>query len=299
MLSLTRICAAQGAPHAPHRTIKGAVEELTPPTGSLRTRREGNLKSSFTIALVLASCLAASPRLHAQTPANATGSGQTNPDPNSQSPANTKPQTPPKADLNSFPTDTSTVPVLPSNSTPPVRYQSTSWFDDGATLPRIPLPSVDTDPARSPDDAAATSESAEDSSSSSSLAGMDRLPKPDDDEPGKHKGLSVSGPSHPETAAEDVNVGSYYLDIKNWKAALSRFQSAMVLDPENPDVYWGLAETERHLGKFAEARTHYQQVLDYDPEGPHGKQARKALKEPEIANAQKPASAPPSASAPQ
>jgi tetratricopeptide (TPR) repeat protein len=73
----------------------------------------------------------------------------------------------------------------------------------------------------------------------------------------------------------------------------------MVLDPENPDVYWGLAETERHLGHYAEARSHYQQVLDYDPDGPHGKQARKALKDPELANAQKPSSAPATATPPQ
>ena len=85
------------------------------------------------------------------------------------------------------------------------------------------------------------------------------------------------------------DVGKYYLQTKNWKAAQSRFDSAMILDPENPEVYWGLAETERHLGKFAEARAHYMKLLDYDPEGPHGKEARKALKEPEIANAASPA----------
>ena len=254
------------------------------------------MKSSFTIPLVLACCLA----VRAQNPANGTGSGQTNPAPDSQSPYNTKPQTTPKPDINSFPTDTSSVPILPSNSTPEVRDQSSSGLDDRATLPRIPLPAVDTDPARSPDDTAGTSDNAEDSSSSSSLTGMDKLlPKPDDEEPGKKRRLTDNEPVHHETASEDVNVGSYYLEIKNWKAALSRFQSAMVLDPENPDVYWGLAETERHLGNFAQARAHYQQVLDYDPDGPHGKQARKALKDPEIANAQKPSSASSPATPPQ
>jgi tetratricopeptide (TPR) repeat protein len=180
---------------------------------------------------------------------------------------------------------------LPSNSAPGTLDRPSGGSDDGAKLPLIPLPSIDTDPVRSPDDPAGATDSGEDSTSSSSLTGLDRLPKPDDEEPGKKRRLTVDGPTHPETAAEDVNVGSYYLDIKNWKAALSRFQSAMVLDPENPAVYWGLAETERHLGNFAAARAHYQQVLDYDPDGPHGKQARKALKDPEIANAQKPSSA--------
>ncbi len=58
-----------------------------------------------------------------------------------------------------------------------------------------------------------------------------------------------------------------------------------MLAPEEPEVYWGLAESQRNLGQFAEARANYQKVLDYDPDGPHGKAARKALKEPEIANA--------------
>jgi len=57
-------------------------------------------------------------------------------------------------------------------------------------------------------------------------------------------------PEHQETAKEDLNVGQYYLDNKDWRAALSRFQSALVLDPDNPDIYWGLAETERHMGNF-------------------------------------------------
>jgi tetratricopeptide (TPR) repeat protein len=253
------------------------------------------VKSSFTMTLVLACCLASGPRLRAQTPANPPASAQTNPAQNSPTQ-----QTAPKPDISSFPTDTSSVPVLPSNSTPPVSDRSFSRLDDDASLPRVPIPTVDTDPVRSPDDPAADSSSAPDSSSSSSLTGMDKLlPRPDDEEPGKHRRLTDDGPAHTETAKEDVNVGTYYLEIKNWKAALSRFQSAMVLDPENPDVYWGLAETERHLGNFAQARAHYQQVLDYDPDGPHGKQARKALKDPELANAQKPSSAPATATPPQ
>jgi tetratricopeptide (TPR) repeat protein len=92
-------------------------------------------------------------------------------------------------------------------------------------------------------------------------------------------------PEHKESAAEDENVGKYYLDNKAWKAALSRFESALVLDPDNPDVYWGLAESQRHLGDFAEARANYQKVVDYDPDSRHGKDARKALKDPEITNA--------------
>jgi tetratricopeptide (TPR) repeat protein len=75
------------------------------------------------------------------------------------------------------------------------------------------------------------------------------------------------------------------MDNKNWKAALSRFQSAMVLAPEEPEVFWGLAESARHLGNFADARGYYLKVIEYDPGSKHAKEAEKVLKNPEIANA--------------
>jgi tetratricopeptide (TPR) repeat protein len=126
----------------------------------------------------------------------------------------------------------------------------------------------------------------------------DLLPPADDDtQPGRrHRRGQQVVPEHHETAAEDESVGQYYLDRKDWKPALSRFQSAMVLDPDNPDVYWGLAEAERHLGNFADARANYQKVIDYDPDSRHGKEAKKALADPQIANAKPPQPAQSSAS---
>ncbi len=58
-----------------------------------------------------------------------------------------------------------------------------------------------------------------------------------------------------------------------------------MLDPENPDVYWGLAEAQRQLGDFSNAKANYQKVMEYDPDSRHSKEARKYLKMPEIANA--------------
>jgi tetratricopeptide (TPR) repeat protein len=105
------------------------------------------------------------------------------------------------------------------------------------------------------------------------------LPRPEDDQPDKKKKLFVKEPTHQEASSKDIEVGDYYLQTKNWKAALSRFESAMVLDPENPEVYWGLAEAEHHLSDFADAKAHYLKLLEYDPDGPHGKQARRELKD--------------------
>jgi tetratricopeptide (TPR) repeat protein len=182
----------------------------------------------------------------------------------------------------------SNVPVLPSKATAPSPGGADSGAYGGEETWRVALPSDELDPARSPDDPEPSA--ANEGDSSSSLAGLDKvLPKADDDQPSGKRKLTVKEPAHQESASTDIDVGKYYLQTKNWKAAQSRFDSAMILDPENPEVYWGLAETERHLGKFAEARAHYLKLLDYDPEGPHGKEARRALKEPEIANATSPA----------
>jgi len=243
------------------------------------------MKSAFAIAFVVACLFVAAPTLCAQShqenqPA---ASGQSSTPAAAQQPARTQQQT----NQNPFPEDTSDVPVMPTRDNPDVP----SAADESKE--RIDLPEEDVDPVRSPEDAGAAAEAGE-SSSSSSLAGMGNLlPGPDDAEtqPGKRgkKGSQIEEPEHQETAAEDENVGKYYLDNKDWKAALSRFQSALVLDPDNPDVYWGLAESERRLGNLAEARANYQKVVDYDPDSRHGKDARKALKDPEIANAKAPA----------
>lgn len=240
------------------------------------------MKRGITVALVLTGCLMAAQRLSAQTPAggDAAGASSGKPADSVQKTAGTQPQT----GSNPFPENTSEVPVLRPNAVP------AEESDSGDNNRRVSLPGEDLDPARSPDDSASSASGDLQPGYSSSATGLDSLlPKPDDDQPGKRKKKNaVAEPDHQETASEDINVGKYYLDNKDWKAALSRFQSAMVLDPDEPDVYWGLAESARHLGNYADARTYYQKVVDYDPDSRHGKDARKALKDPQIANAQKP-----------
>ena len=181
-------------------------------------------------------------------------------------------------EANPFPDD-SNVPVLPSANSPATPPS------DATDYGNVALPGTDGDPVKSPDDAPASVD--ENSGSSSSSSGMDNLlkPPPDEEKGSKHRRLDVPDQAHPESAKEDENVGSYYLDQKNWKAALSRFESAVVLDPENPDVYWGLAEAQRHVGDYASAKANYLKVTEYDPDGKHGKEAKRILKEPELASA--------------
>jgi len=246
------------------------------------------MKRVFSVALVLSGCLWAASQMHAQAPGDAAPPAQ-KPASGAQQPASGS-----SSGANPFPGDTSTVSVLPTQETPALPEGTYNGADNGG----VPLPGEDADPARSPDDPAPAASSGQDEDSSSSLKGMDKfLPQPDDDQPGKHKKLAVKEPTHKEAASKDIEVGGYYLETKNWKAAHSRFESALILDPENPDVYWGLAEAARHLGDLAGAKTNYLKVLDYDPDGPHGKEARKELKDPALANAKVAAPAQPTTNA--
>lgn len=152
----------------------------------------------------------------------------------------------------------------------------------------IALPSDDADPVLSPDDPAIASATGQESGTSDSAAGIDQLDELPPDT-GKHskKGEEdqADAPFPHDGPKKNLDVGNFYLSTSNWQGALSRFESAMIEDPENPEVYWGLAEAQRHLGLYSDARANYLRVVNYDPDSKHGKDARKLLKEPELANA--------------
>jgi hypothetical protein len=237
------------------------------------------------IALALAWCWSVPLPGYSQAPASP-GSSQDRTPPKNSAPDANAPK-PKSQESNPFPEDTTSVPVMPNADSPGTPVAPPESAPD---YYNVTLPNAEKDPVRSPDDADSDTGTGGSSSSSSSSAGLDDLLKPPPDVPktGKHTKGEDAGDTdtvHREGPKEDESVGSYYLDQKNWKAALSRFESALVLDPENPDVYWGLGEAERHLGNYASAKVHYTKVVEYDPESKHGKEAKKILTEPEIANA--------------
>lgn len=131
----------------------------------------------------------------------------------------------------------------------------------------------DGDPVRSPDPAG---NYASGDGFASSRSGITAVPSEDSDEP-----KPVHGKSKASIIKEDIDVGGFYLDRKNWKAAQGRFASAFALDGENPDSVWGLAESERHLQLYKEAAEHYKLFLSYEPDGRRGRDAKKALAEVE------------------
>lgn len=192
-------------------------------------------------------------------------------------PAQSAPTPAGQNDTNPFPEDTNSVPILSNN--PSVLAEPSA---DEAAGARVHLPGSDLDPVPSPDDPVLASGSS--SGFSDSATGLDQLLEPPPNEGKSRKNPKTPAPT-PETAAQDISVGNYYLSTHDWRGALSRFESALVLSPDDPAVYWGLAECQRHLGQFAEARTNYTKVVEYDPDSKRSKEAKKHLHEPEIANA--------------
>ena len=203
--------------------------------------------------------------------------GQAPPQPSK--PPETQKQKP--AESNPFPEDTNNVPLLPNGNAPSIPAPPAS-----AATPST-LPKADVDPVRSPDDPQPDADNGADGFSSSSAGLANVVPPPDTDIDTRsgRKGRNAPPPDHQETAQEDEQIAAYYLDSKKWSAALSRYESAVVLDPENPEVYWGLGEAQRHLGKFAEAKAAYEKLVEYDPDSKHGKEAKKLLKSAELASA--------------
>ncbi len=103
-------------------------------------------------------------------------------------------------------------------------------------------------------------------------------------ERGRRKTQEIA-PEHKETSKEDINVGNFYLDTKDWKGLCrassrpwcwTRRTLKSIGDWPRRSGIWAI---------FADARAYYQKVAEYDPESRHGKEAIKALREPEIAHA--------------
>lgn len=84
---------------------------------------------------------------------------------------------------------------------------------------------------------------------------------------------------NPKLAVEDVKVGGYYLNQRDYKGSYARFKEATLVDPDNADAVFGLAEAARGLNHKDEAVQNYRLYLDAVPNSKKAKEARKALAE--------------------
>jgi len=81
----------------------------------------------------------------------------------------------------------------------------------------------------------------------------------------------------PHKADKDVEVGDFYFKLKNYKAALDRYQEALYYQNNHALATFRLAVCHEKLGDTAEAREAYQAYLKILPEGPLAAQAHQAL----------------------
>jgi len=216
-----------------------------------------------------------------QAPASQSSTSQapTSQAPTSQAqPASQTGQTAKPGSDNPFPGEDSNVPIIPLPGAPGSDAASGDRAGDAGRTPRRDS-DPDGDPVRSPDPAG--NFAAADDGFSSSRSGL-KQPSGDeqvDARPGK----SAKSKTREQLIKEDIDVGGFYMEKKEWKGAKSRFADAFALDGENSDALWGLAEAERHLQLYTEAADHYKLLLSYEPDGKRGREARKGLEAAEAA----------------
>jgi tetratricopeptide (TPR) repeat protein len=96
---------------------------------------------------------------------------------------------------------------------------------------------------------------------------------------------TVLRPWDPHKAAKDVEVGQYYLKLKNYRAALERFNHALTYKQNDAEAIFGLAVTQEKLDLLSLAAQNYRKYLEILPNGPKSKDAQDGLKrvEPQAA----------------
>ena len=84
-------------------------------------------------------------------------------------------------------------------------------------------------------------------------------------------------PWDPHKALKDIEVGDFYLKRKNYRAALDRYQEALVWKPNDAIANFRMAQCLEKLNQPEEALTHYEEYLRILPHGPLSAEAQKGL----------------------
>jgi Tfp pilus assembly protein PilF len=84
-------------------------------------------------------------------------------------------------------------------------------------------------------------------------------------------------PFDPHRAEKDVEVGNYYLKLKNYRAALDRFHDALLYKPKDAEATYGLALTQEKLELFLQSYQNYKEYLELLPEGPTAKESKEGM----------------------
>ena len=129
-----------------------------------------------------------------------------------------------------------------------------------------------------PDVAAGEAPRGESSSKDSQISTEAKRTSQPADAAGEPDDVQEMHPYDPHKAAKDVEVGQYYLKQKNYRAALERFNDALLYKPKDAEATIGLAETQDKLKLSTPAYENYRAYLELLPNGPMAKQAQEAVK---------------------
>jgi tetratricopeptide (TPR) repeat protein len=94
-------------------------------------------------------------------------------------------------------------------------------------------------------------------------------------------------PFNPYRALKDDEVGDFYMKRKNYRAALARYQDALVWKEKDAVANFRMAQCYEKLDQPGDAITHYQEYLKILPGGPFAKDAQKSLEKLKASEAKK------------
>jgi tetratricopeptide (TPR) repeat protein len=92
-------------------------------------------------------------------------------------------------------------------------------------------------------------------------------------------------PWNPYRAMKDDEVGEFYMKRKNYRAALARYQDALIWKEKDAVANFRMAQCYEKLDQPDQAIPHYEEYLKILPEGPFAKEAQKALQKLKAAEA--------------
>lgn len=166
-------------------------------------------------------------------------------------------------------------PTVPKKTTKPANTQApkpapTDSSDDSA-MPNEP-------PSSGPgwhDGADTTSDPGTPGESSSKDTKINIPPPSGSAEP--EPGVPEVKPWDPHKADKNIEVGDYYFNQKNYRAAESRYREALEWKPGDAIATYKLGEVMEKEGNLTQARQNYEAYLKILPEGPLAEKAKKAL----------------------
>ncbi len=85
----------------------------------------------------------------------------------------------------------------------------------------------------------------------------------------------VAGPE--KQASEYMRDGERYLSNNQYDQAREQFEQAMRLDPQDPVVYFRLAQSLQGMQRLDPARMYYKKYLDLQPNGPMASEAKRNI----------------------